>query len=558
MISIHSLDLKNPPLYCKINENSSDSYEDVFTNVLQCSEILVSALGDYLPSNQLDVFFFNSGNGNFSIATFCDKFSIFDAGGNISYFKAVCTPILSVIQKNRILGAIVLSHNDRDHVGFIDSILGFLNKDNLETVSVFTTTDVQLPDFAYKNIYNFDHKLCSWINIKSDECCSDDSVNKALNEAIFGPDIQGQSSFLLPMTPIDLSGNASSLIVSLAYKNKSFLYTGDATSITLESICGYGDNSDDRFNRKSVNRNILQNVSIIVAPHHGSNTNGSNEVLAYVIDKSRNKLNGVVCCSSFTNAKYRHPRAGSLIQLLPKNATNMPKHKISYYKNFNDSLYSKNTNKNIYVTGNSLVGAYMFRVNDAGNISMCNEQRLEDGSVDLKLLTMPNVIGPRSLQQLNELILSYDIYNWTIVVVDLNTAITVLSTEIVITTNIGTDDESNQVVSALYALAVDACDRGDFKVLDFYSALILSLLHVNTEYLSNYLDSIFDKNSSDACAILIKMLEATLNNSNINNSIKNLMELLVINHKNEMIYLLECKNMFGFITQQLIDTINSN
>lgn len=69
MISIHSLDLKNPPLYCQIKENSSDSYEDVLTNVLPCSEQLVSELGHYPPANRLDVFFFNSGNGNFSIAT---------------------------------------------------------------------------------------------------------------------------------------------------------------------------------------------------------------------------------------------------------------------------------------------------------------------------------------------------------------------------------------------------------------------------------------------------------------------------------------------------------
>ena len=337
----------------------------------QNPELLIkNYLAEYHCQQNLDVFFFNSGNGSFAITTFADNFSVFDCGGAKDNFESICWPIIAKIIENRKLSAVVLSHADSDHISLIETLINKINaqKINTSNATLFSSRETldNLTSVIHNfenRIYTFDYDSLKWNHAYNE--ITDAYVNDALNACIFGDNNIGESAFLNPVMRIDGPGNDRSIVVKVGFCRKSFLFTGDATGKTLDAIRGNKRIVDYRVQH---NRNHLKNVSILVIPHHGSDTNKSSNWLAQVINASKTEFHGAICSTSAKHKCNKHPRESIAKQYFPISAISKSTHEIFYYKDSDNSLFRRRTHKNLYVTVASKFGAYLFRVDNTGGL----------------------------------------------------------------------------------------------------------------------------------------------------------------------------------------------
>ena len=152
------------------------------------------------------------------------------------------------------------------------------------------------------------------------------------------------------MSPIErgkgLGNNDLSLIIKVVFnKNQSILFTGDATGKTLEAVWQ--------------NDKEALNVRFLVAPHHGSSTEGSLLWPIYVNSLNPYNFAGVIYSAPLGNGKdekedkqqkslFGHPNA--YIQRL-----NLQNRVFSHYSKYHygkeNDAKSKLTTKPIFVTG---------------------------------------------------------------------------------------------------------------------------------------------------------------------------------------------------------------
>jgi hypothetical protein len=166
-------------------------------------------------------------------------------------------------------------------------------------------------------------------------------------------------------------------VAKLTYAEKSILFTGDAPGKLFDSICfekqpqKRWNQKDNKFEEKYVtiprknNINALQNINILICPHHGSMSEGSY--------RWRGELD--------------HPWMISIISSNPTGPHNLPEksfmnytlsgpyfdyHSIAYYSKLWGSCY-RNTSAPIFVTGCSDVGYHVHMdLNGVINIAKIN------------------------------------------------------------------------------------------------------------------------------------------------------------------------------------------
>lgn len=180
---------------------------------------------------------FDVGQGLFTIVNYKNKLMIFDCGSTSStnFGEYTALPILTKNGFNDVDG-MFLSHWDLDHVSGINTILN--SKINVEKVfRSFQENEIEIETFSL---------------VKGDKIKIDDN---------FTIDI-----IWPPNNYITKNINNSSLVALLQYYDRRILLTGDIESLVEQTLV------------KEKN-NLLNNIDIIIVPHHGSKTSSSSEFI---------------------------------------------------------------------------------------------------------------------------------------------------------------------------------------------------------------------------------------------------------------------------------------
>lgn len=275
----------------KGNRNSTDSItiEDFLNTVPQSSLVNAFDTFENKLNEDFNVFVLNVGQGNFIVLKYKKNIAIVDAGVayNIMPFQNFWnkhSKILSKIFDNTSIKAVVITHPDKDHYNYIPELLTQYKKED-EDVTFFLSrnseSDYQSPKISFgpDNVYV--------VNSSNDKICSNELLT-----LLFGIEIAKNASisFLVPLTKIENSvNNDISLILKITYHNQSILFTGDATGKTFEAIVGDSKNNE--------NREILSGTNVLVAPHHGSISDGSLLWLMHITSKNPYNFAGAIFCA---------------------------------------------------------------------------------------------------------------------------------------------------------------------------------------------------------------------------------------------------------------------
>jgi len=149
------------------------------------------------------------------------RFSTTDAGA------AVIVPFLRAQGRTKV-DMVVISHGDEDHIGGVQSLL------QVFPAPVYTS----VPEKFAQAFHCYSDQEWQWDGVKF--------------------------RFLYPLAQTDFSGNNASCVLKISAGNNSVLLTGDIEAPAEEILL---QNSDLK-------------TSILVAPHHGSNTSSTAEFIA--------------------------------------------------------------------------------------------------------------------------------------------------------------------------------------------------------------------------------------------------------------------------------------
>jgi hypothetical protein len=330
----------------------------------------------------LHVFAFDVGEGNCIILRCGNDTVIIDAGaGNSPFFDVgsyILPKIISLIRGTN-LKAIFVTHPHGDHYSLIKSLVSEVGYATQPPEVYLGGTEASWKSFGPDILSSLGGLHITFVTDRN-------SVN---NEHI--PDFlqNTEFSFVLPKV-YKCTGNPNQcsffLRIDHNYNAKcSFLFTGDAYKSNFDGIIGAVHNSaharllhnaidpkyrtsftlqrdtepDEFFKR---NRRMLQGVGVLFHPHHGSDSNGSQDIPSYLLGLKNPPAACVI--SSFVERSDHNP-PGSSIRMVPKNVAH-PLHTVTFWRGGKrgDSTASKDfkfTDRRIYVTEAAPGGAYWFR-----------------------------------------------------------------------------------------------------------------------------------------------------------------------------------------------------
>lgn len=242
----------------KNNENLDGN----LTNITESSNALVDSnvIND---SGNLKIYFIDVGQADSILIEQNGKFMLIDAGNNddgdlvVNYLKQK-----GVTKLDYVIG----THAHEDHIGGMDDVVKNFDEEKILFPKVTATTKT-FEDFA-NAVKSKDKKLYA---PKSGETF--EFANSSFE--VLAPNSQNYDS-----------ANNYSIVIKLKYKNKAFLFMGDAEKISEDEILqkGYDVKSD-----------------LIKIGHHGSSTSTSDSFI-----KKVNPNYAVICVGK--NNSYNHPK----------------------------------------------------------------------------------------------------------------------------------------------------------------------------------------------------------------------------------------------------------
>lgn len=190
--------------------------------VVVCSIIFLISRED--TTGKLKIYFFNAGKAD-SCVIYNDKFAVMIDTGE----KELGEEILTYLENNNItkLDYLIITHFDKDHVGSASTIINSIEVDNV----------IQSNYPKESKVYN---KYLSALENKSIEAVT---LREDL-EFSFG-DVYFTINPPLEEVYSNNESNNSSLIVSLKYKNNSFLFMGDAENLRIKEYLSTNNLSYD-------------------------------------------------------------------------------------------------------------------------------------------------------------------------------------------------------------------------------------------------------------------------------------------------------------------------
>ncbi|MCR8746547.1 ComEC/Rec2 family competence protein [Romboutsia lituseburensis] len=239
--------------------------------------IIITLLSGCGKNSLLEVHIIDVGQGDsILIKTPNSKTLLIDGGTNES--EHIVKSYLKK-QKVKIIDFLIATHPDSDHIGGLDAV-----------VNKFNVKGLYLPEQTItSNSYNDLISACNQKNVplnylyKGDNFSIDNYINL----------------FVLSPSYIQDDNNLNSIVFKLSFKNKSFLFTGDAESSNESDI---------------INSFNLEDIDFLKVGHHGSKSSTTSEFL----DETTPDV-AVISCG-YKN-QYGHPHNATLKNLKDHNVT---------------------------------------------------------------------------------------------------------------------------------------------------------------------------------------------------------------------------------------------
>lgn len=173
-------------------------------------------------------------------------------------------------KENKDIDYFVLTHPDEDHIGGADVVFDNYNVKFCYRPSVFTNDEVLNFGFVDVEINSEPHFETAITKMYQENCES--IVTFATDNLLnLKSDCPYSIKFLAPIEERYTNSNDYSAVIMLEYKNKKFLFTGDAGSNIEQSLV-------------SLYKDELK-ADVLKVAHHGSNDSSSFDFLKYVKPK---------------------------------------------------------------------------------------------------------------------------------------------------------------------------------------------------------------------------------------------------------------------------------
>ena len=237
--------------------------------------IIITLLVGCGKKDLLSIHIIDVGQGDSILIQTPKNTNILVDGGNEDSSLIISKFIKSKKAKN--LDLVIATHPDTDHIGSLDTVINKFKVSKLYLPNKNTNND------SYYNLI----KACNKKNIKPQYLSKGDIINLEdnLKLTILNPSYTHEDS------------NSNSIVFKLDFKNKSFLFTGDATK----------ENEIEMINNFNLN-----DIDFLKVAHHGSKNSSTEEFL-----KSTTPDVAAISCG-YDNT-YGHPHKDTLLRLAQVN-----------------------------------------------------------------------------------------------------------------------------------------------------------------------------------------------------------------------------------------------
>ncbi|AUN13291.1 DNA uptake transporter [[Clostridium] sordellii] len=237
--------------------------------------IIITLLVGCGKKDLLSIHIIDVGQGDSILIQTPKNTNILVDGGNEDSSLIISKFIKSKKAKN--LDLVIATHPDTDHIGSLDNVINKFKVSKLYLPNKNTNND------SYYNLM----QACNKKNIKPQYLSKGDIINLEdnLKLTILNPSYTHEDS------------NSNSIVFKLDYKNKSFLFTGDATK----------ENEIEMINNFNLN-----DIDFLKVAHHGSKNSSTEEFL-----KSTTPDVAAISCG-YDNT-YGHPHKDTLLRLAQVN-----------------------------------------------------------------------------------------------------------------------------------------------------------------------------------------------------------------------------------------------
>ncbi|CEO26246.1 ComEC/Rec2 family competence protein [Paraclostridium sordellii] len=237
--------------------------------------IIITLLVGCGKKDLLSIHIIDVGQGDSILIQTPKNTNILVDGGNEDSSLIVSKFIKSKKAKN--LDLVIATHPDTDHIGSLDNVINKFKVSKLYLPNKNTNND------SYYNLI----QACNKKNIKPQYLSKGDIINLEdnLKLTILNPSYTHEDS------------NSNSIVFKLDFKNKSFLFTGDATK----------ENEIEMINNFNLN-----DIDFLKVAHHGSKNSSTEEFL-----KSTTPDVAAISCG-YDNT-YGHPHKDTLLRLAQVN-----------------------------------------------------------------------------------------------------------------------------------------------------------------------------------------------------------------------------------------------
>ena len=237
--------------------------------------IIITLLVGCGKKDLLSIHIIDVGQGDSILIQTPKNTNILVDGGNEDSSLIISKFIKSKKAKN--LDLVIATHPDTDHIGSLDTVINKFKVSKLYLPNKNTNND------SYYNLI----QACNKKNIKPQYLSKGDIINLEdnLKLTILNPSYTHEDS------------NSNSIVFKLDYKNKSFLFTGDATK----------ENEIEMINNFNLN-----DIDFLKVAHHGSKNSSTEEFL-----KSTTPDLAAISCG-YDNT-YGHPHKDTLLRLAQVN-----------------------------------------------------------------------------------------------------------------------------------------------------------------------------------------------------------------------------------------------
>lgn len=333
----------------------------------------------------------------------------------LKQYKNILDEIFSEAQ----IKAVIITHPDSDHYDWLGGLFNFALEKNrngrLKRISFFIGgrgEDFEYCNIIYNNVLkNVCEDCCFYIREISSDCvfkktlgthsvlldrkglkevedpwvrwelyrpkdpgCNDGYDNNEVEDILSRIVGKGTNVSVLSPTPnvvrTALDNNSNSLVIHVNFGVGSVLFTGDATGNTLDAVYGDTKNLDSHTVAVSVrNRSLLKRVNFLIAPHHGSETEGSPFWLSHIMKLSSNSFIGSIFCAPYAS-QFLHPNRYIDTVHFPASAKSW-RHQIGYYRD--KKKRQKMTSNSIFITSFAQYGAYWLNLSENGMFLFSDE-----------------------------------------------------------------------------------------------------------------------------------------------------------------------------------------